>query len=119
MVFCFSKTKVKTPKGIFDKLRHIQKIIILPTGLNNQVDNKGGEKKHRQSKTSAIKKEKNKTHTEEIIIFILKNQEVFFINMKTFVTNLGQIYQQNELRKRKDSKSGGLTEIYLTKNNKK
>ena len=38
MVFCFSKTKVKTPKGIFDKLRHIQKIIILPTGLNNQVD---------------------------------------------------------------------------------
>ena len=41
-MFCFSKTKVKTPKGIFDKLRHIQKIIILQTGLNNQVDNKGG-----------------------------------------------------------------------------
>lgn len=44
MVFCFSKTKVKTPKGIFDKLRHMQKIIILQTGLNNQVDNRGNKK---------------------------------------------------------------------------
>ena len=72
MVFCFSKAKVKTPKGILDKLRHIQNIITSQTGLNSQVDLTRGTKKHRESKTSDIKKEK-KTHTEEIIIFILKN----------------------------------------------